>query len=160
MSSAAEMFSAAEMSSAAEMLLAAGAVKRSQQGLPRSGRFLTRTGHFSHRSLTGILSCQCPFLVPRPVPSMDEGNHAWQRVFPALLSFSSWRAPSASQKTKITRRSIVGRCLAVLPEQKCSQTRKDLQSILSVWSRGSTQYGRISARQNRVCPCSSMVSTP
>ena len=53
--------------SVAEMLLAAGAVKRSQQSLPRSGRFLTRTGHFSHPSLTGILSCKCPFLVPQSV---------------------------------------------------------------------------------------------
>ena len=154
------MSSAAEMFSAAEMLLAAGAVKRSQQGLPRSGRFLTRTGHFSHRSLTGILSCQCPFLVPRPVPRWTRAITPGSVSFRRLLSFSSWQAPSASQKTKITRRSIVGRGLAVLPEQKCGQTRKDPQSILSVWSRGSTQYGRISARQNRVYPCSWMVSTP
>ena len=62
--------------SAAEMLLAAGAVKRSQQSLPRSDRFLTQTGHFSHPSLTGILSCQCPFLVPRSISPMDRGNHA------------------------------------------------------------------------------------
>ena len=160
MSFTAEISFTAEMSSAAEMLLAAGAVKRSQQGLPRSGRFLTRTGHFSHRSLTGILSCQCPFLVPRPVPSMDEGNHAWQRVFPALFVLFVLAGAVCISKNKITRRSIVGRCLAVLPEQKCGQTRKDPQSILSVWSKGSTQYGRISARQDRVCPCSSIVSTP
>ena len=170
------MSSAAEMFSAAEMLLAAGAVKRSQQGLPRSGRFLTRTGHFPHRSLTGILSCQCPFLVPRPVPSMDEGNHAWQRVFPALFvlfvlagvslapkerrSAASARicrlSPPASQKPKITRKYIAGRCIAVLSEQKCVQTRKGPQRILAVLSRGLTQYGRISARQNRICPCQSM----
>ena len=66
-------------------------------------------------------------------------------------------SPPASQKPKITRKSIAGRCGAVLPEQKCVQTRKDPQRILAVLSRGLTQYGRISARQNRVCPCRSMV---
>lgn len=33
-----------------------------------------------------------------------------------------------------------------------------LQRILAVLSRGLTQYGRISVRQNRVCLCQSMVS--
>ena len=69
-------------------------------------------------------------------------------------------SPPASQKAKITRKYIAGRCGAVLPEQKCVQTRKDPQRILAVLSRGLTQYGRISARQNRVCPCQSMVSFP
>ena len=45
-----------------------------------------------------------------------------------------------------------------MPEQKCVQTRKDPQVILAVLPRGLTQYGRISARQNRVCPCQPMVS--
>ena len=45
----------------------------------------------------------------------------------------------------------------VLPEQKCVQKRKGPQRILAVLSRGLTQYGRISARQNRICPCQSMV---
>ncbi len=45
-----------------------------------------------------------------------------------------------------------------MPEQKWVQTRKDPQRILAVLSRGLTQYGHISARQNRVCPCQSMVT--
>ena len=44
-----------------------------------------------------------------------------------------------------------------MPEQKCVQTRKDPQGILAVLPRGLTQYGRISAHQNRVCPCQLMV---
>ena len=46
---------------------------------------------------------------------------------------------------------------AVLPEQKCVQTRKGPQKILVVLSRDLTLYGPISARQNRVCPCQAMV---
>ena len=34
---------------------------------------------------------------------------------------------------------------------------KDPKRILAVLSRGLTRYGRISARQNRVCPCQPMV---
>ena len=93
------------------------------------------------------------------IPSLDKGKHACQRVFPALFALFALVgvSPPASQKPKITRKSIAGRCEAVLPEQKCVQTRKDPQRILAVLSRGLTQYGRISARQNRVCPCQSMV---
>ena len=93
------------------------------------------------------------------IPSIGEGKHACQRVFPALfVPFTlAGASPPASQKPKITRKSIAGRCGAVLSEQKCVQTRKDPQRILAVLSRGLTQYGRISARQNRVCPCRSMV---
>ena len=67
------------------------------------------------------------------------------------------RQPSGVSKSK--NHSKIHRCQvrAVLPEQKCVQTRKDPQRILAVLSRGLTQYGRISARQNRVCPCQSMV---
>ena len=60
---------------------------------------------------------------------------------------------SASQKTKITRKSIPVRCEAVLAEQKCGQTMKRPPRILAVLSRTLKKYGRISARQNRVCPC-------
>ena len=89
------------------------------------------------------------------LPSLDKGKHACQRVFPALFALFALAgvSPPASQKPKITRKYIAGRCEAVLPEQKCVQTRKDPQRILAVLSRGLTQYGRISARQNRVCPC-------
>ena len=87
--------------------------------------------------------------------SFDKGKHARRRVFPALFALFALTggSPPASQKAKITRKSIAGRCEAVLPEQKCVQTRKDPQRILAVLSRGLTQYGLISARQNRVCPC-------
>ncbi len=93
------------------------------------------------------------------IPSIGKGKHACQRVFPALFALFALLggSPAASQKPKITRKSIAGRCGAVLSEQKCVQTRKDPQRILAVLSRGLTQYGRISARQNRVCPCQSMV---
>ena len=94
------------------------------------------------------------------LPSLDKGKHACQRVFPALfvLFALAGASPPASQKPKITRKYIAGGCGAVLPEQKCVQTRKGPQRILAVLSRGLTQYGRISARQNRICPCQSMVA--
>ena len=60
---------------------------------------------------------------------------------------------SATQKTKITRKSITVRCTAVLPEQKSVQAMKSPQAILCVLARALKRHGRISARQNRVCPC-------
>ena len=39
----------------------------------------------------------------------------------------------------------------------CPDKKRDPQRILAVLSRGLTQYGRISERQNRVFPCQSMV---
>ena len=121
----------------------------------------------------GLLCCTAI----KTIPSLDKGKHACQRVFPLLFalfalagvslapkerrSAASARicrlSPPASQKPKITRKYIAGRCTAVLSEQKCVQTRKGPQVILAVLPRGLTQYGRISARQNRVCPCQSMV---
>ena len=96
------------------------------------------------------------------IPSIDKGKHAWQRVFPALFALFALAgvSPPASQKPKITRKSIVVRCEAVLPVRKCVHTRKDPQRILGALSRGLTLYGRISARKNRVCPCKSMVWIP
>ena len=66
------------------------------------------------------------------VPSIDKGKYACQRVFPALFALFALAgaSPPASQKPKITCKFIAGRCLAVLPEQKCAQTRKDPQVIL------------------------------
>jgi hypothetical protein len=94
------------------------------------------------------------------IPSIDKGKHACQRVFPLLFALFALAgvSPPASQKPKNIRKYIAGRCGAVLPEQKWVQTRKDPQRILAVLSRGLTQYGHISARQNRVCPCQSMVT--
>ena len=98
--------------------------------------------------------------VLQKLPSIDKGKHACQRVFPLLFALFALAgvSPPASQKPKNIRKYIAGRCGAVLPEQKWVQTRKDPQRILAVLSRGLTQYGHISARQNRVCPCQSMVS--
>ncbi len=104
--------------------------------------------------------CKQRVSVTHLLPSIDKGRYACQRVFPALFALFALAgaSPPASQKPKITRKFIAGRCYAVLPEQKCVQTRKDPQGILAVFSRGLTRYGRISARQNRVCPCQSMVN--
>ena len=96
------------------------------------------------------------------IPSVNKGKYAWQRAFSALFALFALTgvSPPAPQKTKITRKFIADRCKAVLPEQKCGQTRKDPKRILAVLSRGLTRYGRISARQNRVCPCQPMVQLP
>ena len=82
--------------------------------------------------------------------------------FRCFLPFCPWRATDApaSKRTKIPRKSKAVRCEAVLPEQKCSQTRKRPQRILCVFSRALTPYEGISARQNRVCPCQSTQSMP
>jgi len=66
-------------------------------------------------------------------------------------------SPSATQKPKITQKSITVRCAAVLPEQKSVQAMKSPQAILCVLARALKQHGRFSARQNRVCPCQLMV---
>ena len=94
------------------------------------------------------------------LPSVNKGRHACHRAFSAIFALFALAGtrPPASQKPKIPGKSIADRCGAVLPEQKCVQTRKDPQGILAVLPRGLTQYGRISARQNRVCPCRLMVS--
>ena len=97
--------------------------------------------------------------------------------FRRFLPFSPWRAPASLQRNvarqhrreyansarlrlknqkSLENPSLAG-ALQFCRQQKCVQTRKGPQRILAVLSRGLTQYGRISARQNRVCPCQSMV---
>ena len=89
--------------------------------------------------------------------SINKSTHVGQPVFSVLFALFSLAgdSPPASKRTKIPRKSKAVRCEAVLPEQKCSQTRKRPQRILCVFSRALTQYEGISARQNRVCPCQS-----
>ncbi|MDR3896843.1 MAG: hypothetical protein Q3X80_07265, partial [Oscillospiraceae bacterium] len=82
-------------------------------------------------------------------------HRAFSAIF-ALFALAGTRPP-ASQKPKIPRKSITDSYEENMPEQKCVQTRKDPQGILAVLPRVLTQYGRISARQNRVCPCQLMV---
>ena len=76
----------------------------------------------------------------------------------ALFSLAG-DSPPASKRTKIPRKSKAVRCEAVLPELKCSQTRKRPQRILCVFSRALTQYEGISARQNRMFSCLSMANS-
>ena len=84
-----------------------------------------------------------------------------QPVFSVLFALLSLAgdSPPASKRTKIPRKSKAVRCEAVLPELKCSQTRKRPQRILCVFSRSLTQYEGISARQNRMFSCLSMANS-
>ena len=95
------------------------------------------------------------------IPSIDKSTHAWQRVFSVLFVLFALTgvSPPASQKPKITQKSIAVRCVAVLPEQKSVQAMKSPQALLYVLARALKRHGRFSARQNRVCPCQLMVST-
>ena len=93
--------------------------------------------------------------------SINKGTHVGQPVLSVLFALFSLAgdSPPASKRTKIPRKFKAVRCEAVLPEQKCSQTRKRPQRILCVFSRALTPYEGISARQNRVCPCHSTLSS-
>ena len=92
------------------------------------------------------------------VASINKGTHVGQPVFSVLFALLSLAgdSPPASKRTKIPRKSKAVRCEAVLPELKCSQTRKRPQRILCVFSRALTPYEGISARQNRMFSCLSM----
>ena len=103
-----------------------------------------------------MTTSRCAFESPFKA-SINKGTHVGQPVFSVLFALLSLAgdSPPASKRTKIPRKSKAVRCEAVLPEQKCSQTRKRPQRILCVFSRALTPYEGISARQNRVCPCQS-----
>ena len=67
------------------------------------------------------------------VPSVDKGKHACQCAFAALfdlLTLAGARAPAA-QKPKIARKSIAGRCEAVLPRRNVSRQGKTRREYLS-----------------------------
>ena len=70
--------------------------------------------------------------------SINKSTHVGQPVFSVLFTLLSLAgdSPPASKRTKIPRKSKAVRCEAVLPEQKCSQTRKSPQRILCVFSAG------------------------
>ena len=84
------------------------------------------------------------------VPSVNKDKHACHRAFSALFALFALACTSkpASQKPKITRKTIADRCEAVWPRPAGNT---------GVLPGGLTLYGRISARQNRVCPCQLMV---
>ena len=109
----------------------------------------------AHRKFKTFLSAACTSakISHRRAGNPCVGQPAFSVLF-ALFSLAG-DSPPASKRTKIPRKSKAVRCEAVLPEQKCSQTRKRPQRILCVFSRALTQYEGISARQNRVCPCQS-----
>ena len=82
------------------------------------------------------------------------------RLSGAFCSFRlGGRQPTCVSKNKNHSKIHSCQVQAVLPEQKCVQTRKGPQKILVVLSRDLTLYGPISARQNRVCPCQAMVTS-
>mgnify|MGYP007069118064 FL=1 len=61
------------------------------------------------------------FFCAETVPSVNKGKHACQRVFPALFALFALAGarPPASQKSKITRKSIAGRCGHFCPSKPC-----------------------------------------
>ena len=99
--------------------------------------------------------------LPFTQASIHKGRHVGQPAFSELFALLplAGDSPPASKRTKIPRKSKAVRCEAVLPEQKCSQTRKRPQRILCVFSRALTQYEGISARQNRMFSCLSMANS-
>ena len=92
------------------------------------------------------------------IPSIDKGRHACQRAFAALFVLLTLTgvSPPAAQKPKNSRKSFADRCEAVLSRRNMSRQGKVRREYF-VFPRELTQYGRISARQNRVCPCQLMV---
>lgn len=110
-----------------------------------------------HAGKRGCGKCRSLRLHWGSLASINKSTHVGQPVFSVLFALLSLAgdSPPASKRTKIPRKSKAVRCEAVLPEQKCSQTRKRPQRILCVFSRALTQYEGICARQNRVCPCQS-----
>ena len=78
--------------------------------------------------------------------------------FRRFLPFSPWRAPARlrlkSQKS-LEDPSLAG-AGSFAGAEMCPDKERPAENT-AVLSRGLTRYGRISARQNRVCPCQSMV---
>ena len=94
------------------------------------------------------------YTISLPYHRLTRANTPASVSFRRFLSFSPWRAPARlrlKNQKSLENTSLAG------AEQKCVQTRKDPQGILAVFPRCLTRYGRISARQNHVCPCQSMV---
>ena len=94
------------------------------------------------------------YTISLPYHRLTRANTPASVSFRRFLSFSPWRAPARlrlKNQKSLENTSLAG------AEQKCVQTRKGPQRILAVLSRGLTQYGRISARQNHICPCQAMV---
>ena len=69
---------------------------------------------------------------------LTRGNTPDSMSFRCFLPFLPWwvQAKPASQKPKIARKSIAGRCFAVLPEQQMRPDKKSQLRILAILSRG------------------------
>ena len=80
--------------------------------------------------------------------------------FRRFLPFSPWRAPARlrlkSQKS-LEDPSLAG-AGSFAGAEMCPDKERPAENT-AVLSRGLTRYGRISARQNRACPCQSMVQS-
>ena len=120
---------------------------------------------------------KCPFFVII-VPSDDRANTPVSASFRRFLPFSPWLAPASLQGNiaRQHRREYADSAHLRLKKQKpleypslagagsfagaemCPDKERPAENT-AVLSRGLTPYGRISARQNRVCPCQSMVFT-
>ena len=106
---------------------------------------------FRHAAKAALRSLLLPF----PCKPASLG-FAWSTKGFVLFALMG-KDTSAAQKAKIARKSKAVRCKAVFPERKCVQAMKSTQPILGVSARALKKLGRISARQNRVCPCQLMV---
>ena len=125
-------------------------------------------------------------IAPNKTCKMWKGYHRSTRAntpdsvsFRRFLLFSSWLAPASLQRNvaRQHRREYADSASLRLKKQKslentslpgagsfagaemCPGKERPAENT-AVLSRDLTRYGRISARQNRVCPCQSMVVSP
>ena len=78
--------------------------------------------------------------------------------FRRFLLFSSWLAPASLRlkKQKSLENTSLPGAGSFVGAEMCPGKERPAENT-AVLSRDLTRYGRISARQNRVCPCQSMV---
>ena len=86
---------------------------------------------------------------------MDKGKYVWQCAF---RCFSPWWALTHLHLKKHSKTHRWQVLCSFVGAEICS-AKESPSTILAVWSRGLTQYGRISAPQNRACPRSSVVKS-
>jgi len=81
--------------------------------------------------------------------------------FRRFLLFSSWLAPASLRlkKQKSLENTSLPGAGSFVGAEMCPDKERPAENT-AVLSRDLTRYGCISARQNRVCPCQSMVVSP